>query len=95
MDSDQDWTTLPNEMGQEGPKYIMVFCDGTGKDGENLSREESPTNVYSLYKFAEELPERVDVEGGPFGKVAYYVPGVGSRLHGTAGLLAKLHGMAA
>jgi uncharacterized protein (DUF2235 family) len=40
------------------------------------------------------LPEQVDIEGAKFGKVAYYVPGVGSRLHGTAGILAKLHGMA-
>ncbi|KAF8673846.1 hypothetical protein RHS04_07590 [Rhizoctonia solani] len=85
MDADKEWTELPNEMGQESPKYIMVFCDGTGKDGESLSQED---------KFVEQLPERVEVEGVTFGRIAHYIPGVGSRLQGTAGLLAKLHGMA-
>ncbi|CAE6374645.1 unnamed protein product [Rhizoctonia solani] len=94
MDSEQDWTTLPDEVSR-GPKYIMVFCDGTGKDGEKLPKKETPTNVYQLYKLTQALPEYLGVEGRTYQKVTYYIPGVGSRLHGTAGLLAKIHGMAA
>ncbi|CAE6456304.1 unnamed protein product [Rhizoctonia solani] len=95
MDSEQDWTTLPDEVSGLGPKYIMVFCDGTGKDGEKLSKNDFPTNVHELYKLTQTLPEYLDVEGCAYQKITYYIPGVGSRLHGTAGLLAKMHGMAA
>ncbi|CAE6497348.1 unnamed protein product [Rhizoctonia solani] len=94
MDLEQDWTTLPDEVGGGEPKYIMVFCDGTGKDGEKLAKKEVPTNVYRLYQLIERLPDWLDLEGKSYRKIAYYIPGVGSRLHGTAGLLAKLHGMA-
>ncbi|CAE6471220.1 unnamed protein product [Rhizoctonia solani] len=93
MDLEHGWTALPEKISGEEPKYIMVFCDGTGKDGEKLTKKEVPTNVYQLYKFAETLPERFDIDGQAYQKITYYIPGVGSRLHGTAGLLAKLHGM--
>jgi hypothetical protein len=50
MNIDQEWTPLTNEMGQAGPKYIMVFCDGTGKDGESLpDSKKGQSNDYSYY----------------------------------------------
>ncbi|KAJ1308165.1 hypothetical protein OPQ81_003881 [Rhizoctonia solani] len=64
-------------------------------DGEKLAKKETPTNVYQLYEFTEALPDLFEVEGCTYRKLAYYIPGIGSRLHRTAGLLAKLHGMAA
>lgn len=30
--AERDWVT---ELSTKGPKYIMVFFDGTGKDGQD------------------------------------------------------------
>lgn len=53
-------------------------------------------NAYALpsVKYADALPDRLEVEGETFGRITYYIPGVGSRLKNpVAGVLAKLHGM--
>ncbi|KAF8748325.1 hypothetical protein RHS01_10939 [Rhizoctonia solani] len=84
MDADKEWTELPNEMGQESPKYIMVLR-WYWERWESLSQED---------KFVEQLPERVEVEGVTFGRIAHYYTRGGLQVTGTAGLLAKLHGMA-
>lgn len=53
----------------------------------------SSTNALPSVKHAETLPDQLEVEGGTFRKITYYIPGVGSRLNLVAGVLAKLHGM--
>ncbi|CEL61113.1 putative protein YEL023C OS=Saccharomyces cerevisiae (strain ATCC 204508 / S288c) GN=YEL023C PE=4 SV=1 [Rhizoctonia solani AG-1 IB] len=53
------------------PKDILIFLDGTGKDGGN---QRPTTNIWQLYKIAESTargrPKRE--------RICYYVPGIGS-----------------
>ncbi|KAG9087378.1 hypothetical protein FS749_002953, partial [Ceratobasidium sp. UAMH 11750] len=78
-------------------KDILVFCDGTGKDGDQVGgKGQKPTNVYRLYKLAggtHLTPSgyAAKSEGRP--RMLFYVRGVGA---GSAknpfNLLARIFG---
>ncbi|CAE6486873.1 unnamed protein product [Rhizoctonia solani] len=64
-------------------KYILVFCDGTGKDGKQSSTD-SKTNVWKLYQLALSTGVNSQAEWGPIKpstlrqREIMYLPGVGS-----------------
>ncbi|KAF8596429.1 hypothetical protein BDV93DRAFT_500451 [Ceratobasidium sp. AG-I] len=58
-------------------KNIMVFCDGTGKDGASAKGQEEPTNVWQLYQLMKQAYPRPSAEEG-VGDHILYLSGVGS-----------------
>ncbi|CAE6404999.1 unnamed protein product [Rhizoctonia solani] len=63
------------------PKDILVFMDGTGKDGHlDPGTQNLPTNVWRLYKLADTAPK----ERSKRKRICLYIPGIGSARNSLA-----------
>ncbi|KAF8597255.1 hypothetical protein BDV93DRAFT_610498 [Ceratobasidium sp. AG-I] len=89
----------PVADSSNGPKYIMAFCDGTGKDGEARDKAgqapANPTNVYRLFEQANEHTNGrpVTVDRNAYPVLSRYFAGVGSKSKGPEKYLALIFGM--
>ncbi|KAF8597254.1 hypothetical protein BDV93DRAFT_562503 [Ceratobasidium sp. AG-I] len=85
---------IPAIGSTNGPKYIIVFCDGTGKDGV-ADNPAIHTNVYRLYQQVEKHANGppVTVGGSTYSVMPRYFPGIGSRSKGVEKYLGQVFGM--
>ncbi|KAF8597251.1 hypothetical protein BDV93DRAFT_36852 [Ceratobasidium sp. AG-I] len=69
------------------PQDILVFFDGTGKDGRKRTLG-NPTNVWKLY----ELAQRSATINPNRERKVLYIPGMGSQSNSIKSLLVKIYG---
>ncbi|KAG9086405.1 hypothetical protein FRC06_003110 [Ceratobasidium sp. 370] len=84
------WPTYQSSSRENEPIDILVFCDGTGKNGRVDSEQ---TNVYRLYSLVGRMPTRKEQPGQHRRKrKLLYIPGVGAEAKGIPKYLAQVFG---
>ncbi|KAG8775688.1 hypothetical protein FRC12_001335 [Ceratobasidium sp. 428] len=82
--------TSLSDLSETSTKDIMVFCDGTGKDGR--SNTEYATNVWKLYEYMSTSGQ--SDQNSPERKLLY-IPGIGSGEKSLSNMLVQIFGATA